>query len=105
MNERDCSLFVMSSDDRYHLVAVDRLFSLARHNRLKEVPACLDESGFDIDVSDAKGNTLLCIAAQNGLKRMAKLALRMGANIDHQNNIGNTPLHFCCAFGFANLAA
>ena len=85
-------------------LAVDGLFSLARHNRLKEVPRALDEHGFDIDVADAKGNTLLCVAAQNGLKRMAKLALRMGADLDHQNGIGNTPLHFCCAFGFAELA-
>ena len=91
--------------DRFHYVAVDKLFSLARHNRLKDVSRTLDESGFDIDVQDEKGNTLLCVAAQNGLKRMAKLALRMGANLDHQNGIGNTPLHFCCAFGFAELAS
>ena len=83
-------------------MAVDQLFSLARHNRLKEVPKKLDENGFDIDVQDAKGNTLLCVAAQNGLKRMAKLALRMGADLDHQNAIGNT---LAVALGFAELAS
>ena len=102
MNEDDSNL---SAADRVHYNAVDQLFSLARHNRYKDVPIKLEEYGFDVDVENYHGNTLLCVASQNGLKRMAKLALRMGADIDHSNGMGNRPLHFCCAFGFAELAA
>ena len=96
---------ILSATDCVHYNAVDQLFSLGRHNRYKDVPTKLEEFGFDIDVENAHGNTLLCVASQNGLKRMAKLALRMGADIDHQNGMGNTPLHFCCAYGFAELAS
>ena len=95
----------MSTTDRLHYQAVDRLFSLARHNRLKEVPSFMEEYGFDVDVENQHGNTLLCVASQNGLKRMVKVSLRLGANIDHQNGMGNSPLHFCCAYGFFELAA
>lgn len=38
-----------------------------------------------VDYTDAAGNTLLQIACQNGNKRIAKLCLRRGANINHQN--------------------
>ncbi len=38
-----------------------------------------------IDYTDAAGNTILQIACQNGNKRIAKLCLRRGANINHQN--------------------
>ena len=105
MNNSSPDDVAMSASDRLHYNAVDRLFSLARHNRLKEVPSCMEEYGFDVDVENQHGNTLLCVASQNGLKRMAKVSLRLGANIDHQNGMGNTPLHFCCAYGFAELAA
>ncbi|RLN97730.1 hypothetical protein BBJ28_00019557 [Nothophytophthora sp. Chile5] len=55
------------------------LFSAARHNRLDSVAYMLDQ-GVSVNSLDAFGNTLLSIACQNGLKRMAKLALRRGAN-------------------------
>jgi hypothetical protein len=60
------------------------VFSLARHNRTSEVSALLDK-GIPVDVKDKFGNTLLCVACQNGLKKMAKLALRRGADINAPN--------------------
>ena len=38
-----------------------------------------------IDAKDAPGNTLLSIACQNNNKRIAKLCLRRGADINTQN--------------------
>jgi ankyrin repeat protein len=49
------------------------------------------------------GNTLLHVASQNGNKRVVKLALRRGANINLRNNGGNTPLHYAYAYGFEEL--
>ena len=43
------------------------------------------------------------IAAQNGLKRIAKLLLRHGAALDAQNNRGCTPLHYCFTYGYGGL--
>lgn len=60
------------------------VFSAARHNRVDSVAYMLDQ-GVGVNARDEQGNTILLIACQNGLKRMAKLALRRGANINAQN--------------------
>ncbi|EEY57122.1 uncharacterized protein PITG_10930 [Phytophthora infestans T30-4] len=77
------------------------LFSAARHNHYDSVVYMLDNS-VSVNSRDAFGNTLLSIACQNGLKRITKLALRRGANINSQNNRGNTALHFCFAYGYGD---
>jgi len=81
-----------------------QVFSWCRHQRLKEVEATLD-TGFPIDEQDENGNTLLFVAAQNGLKQAARLCLRRGASVNLQNHRGNTPLHYCFAYGHSALAA
>jgi hypothetical protein len=82
-----------------HERQVDELYSLARHGRVQEVQQYL-ESGFPANSRDKNGNTILSIACQNGNKRVAKAALRHGADINSQNDKGNTPLHFCFSYGF-----
>ncbi|KAK1930927.1 OTU domain-containing protein 5-A [Phytophthora citrophthora] len=77
------------------------LFSAARHNRYDSVMYMLDQ-GVPVNSRDVFGNSLLSIACQNGLKRIVKLALRRGANINSQNNRGNTALHFCFAYGYGD---
>jgi len=69
-------------------------FSLTRHNRYDEIEGLLD-AGLPVEARDQYGNIILIVACQNGLKRIAKLALRRGADINAQNAYGNTPLHFC----------
>lgn len=73
---------------------LDELFRFSRHGRADEVERLLS-SGIPVDVRDENGNTVLIIACQNGNKRVAKAALRRGANINARNLKGNTPLHFC----------
>lgn len=60
------------------------------------------EAGIDPNVRDKYGNTVLIIAGQNGLKNVAKAALRNGADINARNNKGNTALHFAFAYGYAD---
>ena len=76
----------------------EQVFSFCRHGRVKEVEAAVLQ-GFDPNTRDENGNTLLLLAAQNGLKKIAKKLLRMGAEINAQNAKGNSALHFCKAFG------
>ena len=52
------------------------VFSLARHNRYDALKALLVSREVDVEVRDAKGNTLLLVACQNGLRRIAKLVIR-----------------------------
>lgn len=60
------------------------IFSATRHNRMDSVTYMLDQ-GVSVNAKDEFGNAILSIACQNGLKRMAKLALRRGANINSRN--------------------
>ncbi|RYY70187.1 ankyrin repeat domain-containing protein [archaeon] len=57
-----------------------------------------------IHLLDSHGNTLLILAAQQGSKRMCKFLLRRGANINMQNLVGNTCLHYCYAYSQRELA-
>ena len=50
--------------------------------------------GLHPDSRDENGNTVLIIGAQNSKKRIIKIALRYGAQINSCNNMGNTALHF-----------
>lgn len=45
--------------------------------------------------ADDNGNGILAIGSQNGSKKIVKLALRYGADINARNSTGNTALHFC----------
>eukprot|EP00935_MAST-01C_sp_MAST-1C-sp1_P002834 g2834.t1 len=63
---------------------VEEIFSLTRHNKLTEVEELLDR-GVPVNVRDRHGNSILSVACQNGLKKMAKLALRRGADINARN--------------------
>ena len=46
---------------------------------------------------------LLHVCCQNDKKRYAKLMLRHQADINSQNDNGNTSLHYCYAYQFQNL--
>jgi len=78
-------------------------FSLVRHNKVPDVEAALEE-GFPIDKRDAHGNTTLMVAAQNGHKRLAKMALKHGADPNSTNHQGNTSLHFATSYGYSALS-
>jgi ankyrin repeat protein len=82
---------------------IDDLFRFARHGRCDEIDRILNK-GIPIDVRDEYGSSLLIIACQNGNKRVAKLVLRRGANINGRNNKGNTALHYCNHFGYGEIS-
>lgn len=79
------------------------VFSSARHGKHKDVEASL-VAGFDPHYQDGFGNTLFHVACQNGNKRIAKLAIKYGGDMDAQNSKGNTGLHFLFAYGYADIA-
>ncbi|KAJ8611032.1 hypothetical protein CTAYLR_007056 [Chrysophaeum taylorii] len=89
------------SDARRRREYVESIFSFSRHNRVDQVERLLAR-GVPPNVRDEHGNTILIIACQNGLKRVAKAALRHGADINAVNARGNTGLHFCFAYGYGD---
>eukprot|EP00440_Ansanella_granifera_P043344 gb/GFBE01046985.1/.p1 GENE.gb/GFBE01046985.1/~~gb/GFBE01046985.1/.p1 ORF type:complete len:320 (+),score=39.59 gb/GFBE01046985.1/:1-960(+) len=80
-----------------------QVFSAARHGRHKEVEASL-VAGFNPDYADSFGNTLFHVACQNGNKRIAKLAIKYGGDMDAQNVKGHTGLHFLFSYGYPDIA-
>lgn len=55
-------------------------------------------AGVSVHSEDEHGNTMLCIASQNVNRPVCELLLDHGANINHTNHIGNTPLHFAMRY-------
>lgn len=78
------------------------IFSLARHGRYNELENILLR-GVDPDSRDMWGNTILIVGTQNGNKRIVKLALRYGGNINSFNHLGNTGLHFASQYKYYNI--
>ena len=83
--------------------AIAQAWSWCRSGQYDRVAALLDAGQLAPGACDAAGNTLLHVAAQNGNKRIAKLALRRGADINAQNLNGQTCLHFCYAYRYTAL--
>lgn len=67
-----------------------------------DVEECLDQE-VAIENRDEHGNTLLIISAQQNDKKMLKLLLRRGADINAQNSTGNTALHYTNEYKFTAL--
>ena len=78
------------------------IFSFARHGHYKEIEKLFLE-GINPDSKDKFGNTLLIISAQNNNKRILKICLRYGAQINMQNIMGNTALHFAKEYGYDDI--
>lgn len=53
---------------------------------------------------DQNGNTIFHAGAQQGQKKVCKAAVRYGAQLNAQNNSGNTALHYLLCFGYVELA-
>jgi hypothetical protein len=83
-----------------------QLASWARHGKYAEIEDAMNQSDWTlpIDYQDELGNTLLQIAVQNGNKRISKLCLRRGADINKQNLSGQTVLHYAFSYGFDDVA-
>ena len=83
-----------------------QLASWARHGKYREIEDAMNQSDWTlpIDYQDELGNTLLQIAVQNGNKRITKLCLRRGAEINKQNLGGQTVMHYAFSYGFDELA-
>ena len=80
----------------------EKVCSLCRHAKFSEVETLVNQPDWNvpIDYQNEMGNTLLHIVAQNGNKRLIKLCMRRGANLNQQNLTGQTALHFAFGYGY-----
>ena len=80
------------------------VFRHVRRGRVADVAALLSSRRVDPDVRDRFGNTPLIVAAQNDRKRISKLVVKAGADLNAANARGNAALHYCYAYGHFDLA-
>ena len=114
-------------------ITIDEILSLVRHSKLsllKEAMDYLPNKPFDkslvqvpyvpdfgtvyvegyeklpfhVNKMDEFGNTMLCLACQNGNIKIAKYLMSKGANPNHQNKQGQTAGHFAIAYKFYDLS-
>ena len=60
--------------------------------------------GCPVDILDEKQNTLLLVAVQNGHLELARMLLELGAQINSQNDVGATALHYACEYDYPRIA-
>jgi hypothetical protein len=80
------------------------VFSFVRHNRYEAVEELIQQDPGVLSYLDERGNTLLHVSCQNNNRRVAKLLIKAGINLNKQNKNGNTALHYCYAYSFTQLA-
>lgn len=81
----------------------DELFNAVRHNNFDRAEEILYEDDKHKHLTDKYGNTLLHVACQNNSKRLVKLVLKLGVNIDARNADGQTALHYCFVYKYNKL--
>jgi len=59
----------------------------------------IQDNEISIDTSVSDGNTSLHLFAKNGLGKLVKLAVEMGASVNTKNDEGDTPLHLAVRAG------
>ena len=74
----------------------EHLFNAMRDENLEESRKLIDElDGDELDIVDHKRRTPLCYAAANeGFDEILSMLIDRGADINHQNINGYTPLMF-----------
>jgi ankyrin repeat protein len=81
----------------------DAAAELARQGKTEELSTLLKQ-GLGVDLQDAKGNTLLMIAAYQGRAEAVAMLLKAGAQVDLRNEKGQTPLGGVAFKGHVDIA-
>ena len=77
---------------------VEEFYSLIRHGRTSKVRQLLPQ--FDLRTADRHGNSPLHIAAQNGKRKISRILISHGFNVNAQNCKGQTPLHYAITYNY-----
>src|ERR1700722_8694483 len=76
----------------------------ARNGETKHLANML-RAGLSVNLSDAKGNSLLMLASYNGEIETAEMLIEHGAEVDRRNDRGQTPLGGAAFKGYEEIAA
>jgi len=76
---------------------------LARQGKAAELSALL-KAGLEVNLRDAKGNTLLMLASYHGKTETVVMLLKARATVDLRNDKGQTPLGGVAFKGYVEIA-
>jgi len=102
---RDADVEGENEEDKYSEEEKEKfkkVFELVRYNKYKDVEKMIKE-GCPVDWRDSNGYTSLMVAAQNGLKRIIKSAMRFNCDLNAQNHRGHTACHLANMYGHGDL--
>src|SRR5271170_141326 len=74
----------------------------ARNGQTKHLASML-QAGLPVNLSDAKGNSLLMLASYHGEIETTRMLLEHGADADRRNDRGQTPLGGAAFKGFEEI--
>lgn len=91
--------------DEIDMEYINTVFSKTRHNHIEFVVEEI-EKGFNTASRDEFGNTIMHVCAQNNLRKLASLIMKLSPDIDI--NVANkkdlTPLYYAKKYGFTKMA-
>lgn len=88
--------FLASLDEEQRAAFIDGLFNLSRNGHVDELREMI-ESGVPLDVTNARGDSLLIVAAYAQQPAIVDLLLGLGARTDVVNAMGQTAIS-CAVF-------
>ncbi len=93
-NIENVKLFVKNNGNSVNFIVnnTNPFIHAAALNNFEIVKYLLNETEINIDVIDNIGNSALIIACEKGLLEIANYLINNGANVNHQNKQGLTPV-------------
>jgi CRP-like cAMP-binding protein len=86
--------------DAFRFAAVHADVRWDRRKRVLEIM----QQGCHVDILDEKHNSLFIVAVQNGHLELARMFLELGAQINWQNDVGATALHYALEYDYPRIA-
>ena len=93
-NIENVKLFISNNENDVNFIInnINPFTHATNSNNFEVIKYLLNEAEINIDVVDGFGNTALIIACEKGLLEIANYLINNGANVNHQNEQGATPV-------------
>jgi uncharacterized protein len=95
---------VTEAEEKHYAGLQQMALGFARNGETKHLAAML-HAGLPVNLSDAKGNSLLMLASYHGEVETARMLLENEADVDRRNDRGQTPLGGAAFKGYEEIIA
>ncbi len=92
------------AEEKHYAELQHLALGFARNGETKHLAAMI-KAGLPVNLSDAKGNSLLMLASYHGAVETTRMLLEHGAAVDRRNDRGQTPLGGVAFKGYEEIVA